>query len=109
MKSPKIIMPLVLAPDLTAGAAVVACAHGSLAGFLVWRADPIVQEWISMTFNKRIYQAPDLVTWRTVMAWPGALILTESRLGSIPVITVFKPLRWASGNCFANLPLYPRP
>jgi hypothetical protein len=109
MKPAKIIMPMVLAPDLDPGMAAVACAHGSLAGFLTWRDDPIVQEWLAATFYKRIYQAPDPITWRSVMAWPGALVLTESRLDHSPVLTVFKPMRWSSSTLFSNLPLYPRP
>lgn len=103
----KIIMPMVLAPGLTPGMAAVACAHASLAAYLTWRDDPVVQEWLANTFYKRIYQAPTADAWATVASWPGAYVLTETRLDNRPTIAVFKPQRWSSDNAFSSLPLYP--
>ena len=107
MGKSKIIMPLVLAPSLAPGPAAVACAHGALAGYLAWQDDAIVREWLSSTFFKRVYQAPDAQTWATVMKWSETMTLTESRLGNQPVIAVFNPMRWSNSNFFQNLPLYP--
>ena len=102
----KIMMPLVLRPHISAAAAAIACAHGALAGYLRWKDDPLVQEWISSVFYKRIYQPDDLSAWTAVLRWPEALVLTESKLDNLQVIAVFKPCRWSSALYFNDLPLY---
>jgi hypothetical protein len=102
----KLIMPLVLRPQLSPAVAAIACAHGSLAGYLRWKDDPVVQEWISSVFFKRIFCPVDIVTWSAVLRWPEALVLTESQLDHLPVVAVFKPCRWSSGLIFNELPLY---
>lgn len=102
----KIIMPLVLRPQISPAVAAVACAHGALAGYLRWKDDPVVQEWASSVFFKRIYSPTDLNIWSAVQRWPGALVLTESRLDHLAVIAVFKPCRWSSSLPFNDLTLY---
>lgn len=102
----KIIMPLVLRPQVSPAVAAVACAHGALAGYLHWKDDPLVQAWVSSVFYKRIYCPADLTIWSAVQRWPGALVLTESQLDHLPVIAVFKPCRWSSSLPFNDLRLY---
>ena len=102
----KIIMPMVLRPQISPATAAIACAHGGLAGYLRWKDDPLVQEWISSVFYKRIYQPRDLTLWEAILRWPDALVLTESKLDRIQVIAVFKPCRWSSSLLFNELPLY---
>jgi hypothetical protein len=102
----KIIMPLVLRPQISPAVAAVACAHGALAGYLRWKDDPLVQEWVSSVFYKRIYRPNDLAAWSAVLRWPDVLVLTESQLDHLPVVAVFKPCRWSSGLPFSGLPLY---
>lgn len=99
-------MPLVLRPQISPAVAAVACAHGSLAGYLRWKDDPVVQEWVFSVFFKRIYRPIDMSTWSAVQRWPGALVLTESTLDHLPVIAVFKPCRWSSSLLFNELTLY---
>lgn len=101
----KIMMPLVLRPHISAVAAAIACAHGALAGYLRWKDDPLVQEWISSVFYKRIYRSDDLSAWSAVLQWPDVLVLTESKLDTLQVIAFFKPCRWSSSLSFNDLPL----
>ena len=107
MSHSKIIMPMVLAPEIEPGMAAVACAHASLAGYLQWRDEPIVAQWLSKIFYKRIYQAPTAAVWANVLTWPCALVLTESRLDNRITVVVFRPMQWSSNNEFSELPLYP--
>jgi hypothetical protein len=102
----KIIMPMVVRPQLSPASVAIACAHGALAGYLKWKDDPIVQEWVSSIFYKRIYLPIDFQTWEAVKQWPDALVLSESKLDHLPVIAVFKPCRWSPSNRFNDFPLY---
>lgn len=102
----KIMMPMVLRHDVTATHAAIACAHGALAGYLKWRDEPIVQQWVSMIFYKRIYKAADLSMWNAVKEWRGALILTESKLDNLQTVAVFIPRVWSNSDIFNELPLY---
>lgn len=97
---------MVLRPQISPATAMVACAHGALAGYLRWKEDPIVQEWISSVFYKRIYQPADLAVWIAILRWPSVLVLTESQLDNLPVIAVFRPCLWSPGSLFDELPLY---
>ncbi len=102
----KIIIPLMLRPQISSAAAAIACAHGGLAGCLRWKDDPLVQEWSSSVFYKRVYQPCDLTMCEAILRWPDALVLTESKLDHMPVIAGFKPCRWSSSPLFNELPLY---
>lgn len=102
----RIIMPMVLRPQISPAAAAIACAHAGLAGYLYWKDDPLVQEWISSVFYKRLYRAFDLDMWSAILRWPDALVLSESRLDHLPIIAVFKPRRWHPSLLFNELPLY---
>lgn len=102
----KIVMPMVLRPNLSPAAAAVACSHGALAGYLRWKDEPIVQQWIASVFYKRIYQARDLDMWQAIQKWPDSLVLTESALDHLAVIAVFMPRAWTPSNPFTGIPLY---
>ncbi len=102
----KIIMPMVLRHSLSPAGCAIACAHGALAGYLRWKAEPIVEQWVSSVFYKRIYQVTDLAMWRQVQAMAGALILTESGLDHLAVVAVFIPRPWTTTSPFNDLPLY---
>jgi hypothetical protein len=102
----KIVMPMVLRSHISPAVAAIACAHGGLAGYLRWKDDPLVREWISGVFYKRIYRASDLDMWSAVCRWPDALVLSESQLDHMPVIAIFKPCRWSPSLLFNELPLY---
>lgn len=101
-------MPLVLRPGISPAAAAVACAHGALAGYMRWHAEPDTIAWVGGVFRKKIYQAPDLATWQAVQRWDGALVLTESALDNLTVVAVFRPRVLSPADLFYELPLYGR-
>lgn len=102
----RIIMHIVVRPQLSPAAVALACAHGALAGYLRWQHDPLVQQWAATVFYKRIYQAPDFSTWEAISAWPDVHIMTESNLDNLKVAAVFKPCRWHPSHLLNEFPLY---
>lgn len=83
-------MYILVRDDIPLGAAMVAVAHASLAGYLKFQNEPEVQEWLRGPFFKVVcmVNAKEFSNAKKVV---DHLVLTESELGNEEVAVVFKP------------------
>lgn len=83
-------MYILVRDDIPLGAAMVAVAHASLAGYLKFQNEPEVQEWLRGPFFKVVcmVNAKEFSNAKKVV---DHLVLTESALGNEEVAVVFKP------------------
>ena len=83
-------MYILVRDDTPLGAAMVAVAHASLAGYLKFRETPEVAEWLSGPFFKVVCKV-NAKEFQNAQAVPDHLVLTESALDNREVALVFKP------------------
>lgn len=114
----KIMMPIVIRQSLSPSAIAIACAHASLGGFLKWKNDNIVQNWvdpiINKAFFKRIYQCKfkqnnlnEYDVFENIKKWRYEhIVMKESKLDNMETCIVFKPLIWSNSLYFDELELY---
>jgi len=72
------------------GHAIVATAHASLAGYLKWKDDPIVQIWVKDSFRKVVCRVTqEEFEWAKLLT--DSHVMTESSLDNAEVAIVLKP------------------
>jgi hypothetical protein len=84
-------MRIVIRPDISPTAAVVAAAHASLGTYLTFIDDPITQEWKNKSFVKIIHKALNMEQFLACRTFGPHRVFTESTLGGIEVSVGFKP------------------
>lgn len=103
-------MYILVREDIPLGFAMVAVAHASLAGYLRFKDDPEVQEWLAGPFFKAVCKV-NSNEFQNAKSVPDHVVLTESALGNEEVAIVFRPRQdWPK--MFRFLRLYrdpPRP
>lgn len=105
----KIKQYIVLRPQISPSLAVIGVAHGVLAGYLKWKDEEIVKDWISGKygpFYKVICQAEDLKQFQIIRNWYENIVMTESSVDNAEIAVVFKPFEFSKGSIFNDLKLY---
>jgi hypothetical protein len=87
----KLKMHIVLRPDISPAASVVAAAHASLGTYLTFIDDAITQEWQRSSFVKIIHRALNIEQFQLCRNFGPNRVFTESSLGGIEVSVGFKP------------------
>ena len=85
----KLKMYIVLRPELSVAAAVVAAAHASLGTYLQFETDPLMQEWRHTSFVKIILKAINLHQFQACRNFGAHRVFTESTLENLEVSVGF--------------------
>jgi hypothetical protein len=83
-------MYILVRDDVPLGFAIVAVAHASLAGYLKFKDDPEVAEWLAGPFFKAVCKVGDK-EFENAKSVENHVVLTESALDGREVAIVFKP------------------
>jgi len=83
-------MYILVRDDIPLGFAMVAVAHASLAGYLKFRDEPEVAQWLSGPFFKAVCKV-NAREFENAKQVPDHVVLTESALGNQEVAIAFKP------------------
>lgn len=83
-------MYILVRDDIPLGFAMVAVAHASLAGYLRFKNEPEVAEWLSGPFFKAVCKV-NPKEFESAKDVPDHVVLTESALDNKEVAIVFKP------------------
>ncbi|MBI2768360.1 MAG: hypothetical protein HYX47_01950 [Burkholderiales bacterium] len=83
-------MYILVRDDIPLGFAMVSVAHASLAGYLQFKDEPEVAQWLPGPFYKAVCKA-NAKEFANAKEVPDHLVLTESALGGQEVAIVFKP------------------
>ena len=83
-------MYILVRDDIPLGFAMVAAAHASLAGYLRFKDQPEVQQWLTGPFFKAVCKA-NAKEFENAKLVPDHVVLTESALQDREVAIVFKP------------------
>lgn len=83
-------MYILVRDDIPLGFAMVAVAHASLAGYLRFKNEPEVQEWLSGPFFKTVCKVNDR-EFENAKQVVDHVVITESALNNQEVAIVFRP------------------
>ena len=83
-------MYILIKDSLPEGIATLAAAHASLACYLKFQEDALMQEWVGGTFYKVICKVNDK-EFEKAKAFDDHVVLTESALDHQEVAIAFKP------------------
>jgi hypothetical protein len=83
-------MYILVRDDVPLGFAIVAVAHASLAGYLKFKDDPEVAEWLAGPFFKAVCKV-GVKEFENAKTVENHVVLTESALDGREVAIVFKP------------------
>ena len=83
-------MYILVRDDIPLGFAMVAVAHASLAGYLRFKDQPEVHEWLAGPFFKAVCKV-NAKEFESAKLVPDHVVLTESALQNQEVAIVFKP------------------
>lgn len=83
-------MYILVRDDVPLGFAMVAVAHASLAGYLKFKDEPEVAQWLSGPFFKAVCKV-NAKEFENAKRVPDHVVLTESALGDQEVAIAFKP------------------
>ena len=82
-------MLIVVKNDLPPEHVALTCAHGSLAGYLKWKDDPILLEWVNSSFRKVIRMASP-TEFQQAKLHGEHIVMTESSLEGQETALVFR-------------------
>ena len=83
-------MYILVRDDILLGFAMVAVAHASLAGYLRFKNEPKVQEWLSGPFFTAVCKVNDR-EFENAKQVVDHVVITESALNNQEVAIVFRP------------------
>lgn len=86
----KLKMYILIKDSIDLGHAVNSCAHAGLIGYLVWKDDPIVKEWLNNSFRKVTCKVNDK-EFEKAKTFNDYEIITELAFNGAEVGLVFKP------------------
>lgn len=97
-------MYILVRDDIPLGFAMVAVAHASLAGYLRFKDEPEIAQWLTGPFFKAVCKV-NPKEFENAKGVPDHVVLTESALGNQEVAIAFKP-RHEWPKMFRYLKLY---
>lgn len=83
-------MYILIKENIPEGFAILAAAHASLAGYLKFKEEPEVKEWLLGRFYKVICKV-NTKEFEKAKGFEDNVVLTESALDNEEVAIVFKP------------------
>ncbi|VAW82962.1 hypothetical protein MNBD_GAMMA12-3091 [hydrothermal vent metagenome] len=83
-------MYILIKENIPEGFAILAAAHASLAGYLKFKEEPEVKEWLLGRFYKVVCKV-NTKEFEKAKGFEGNVVLTESALDNEEVAIVFKP------------------
>ncbi len=83
-------MYILVKEGIPEGFAILAAAHASLAGYLKFREEPEVKEWLSGSFYKVVCRV-NIKEFEKAKEFKDCVVLTESALDNEEVAIAFKP------------------
>lgn len=100
-------MYILIKESVDLGHAVLSAAHASLSGYLTFKDDPAVEDWVTNSFRKVVCMVTD-DEFDDAKQYSDHRVMTESSLDDAEVAIVFKP-RNTWPDFFKSLRLYNKP
>jgi hypothetical protein len=101
----KLKMHIVIRPDISIEAAIIAVSHASLGTYLTFEKDEVMQNWKNNSFVKIIHKAINREQFISCRNIGPHRVFTESTLDNLEVSVGFKPMIIDSYK-FKDIPLW---
>jgi hypothetical protein len=85
-------MYILIKDSIDLGHAINSAAHAGLMGYLEWKNDPIIKEWLSDSFRKVTCKVSEK-EFESAKKYDDYIIVTELAFNKAEVGLVFKPRR----------------